>query len=107
MTDIVEIHVTCPSLEVARQLTHVLLDARLAFCCNIGKEVDSRYLWKGEAERQDEWPLAIKTRADLFEACSAAIREHHPYETPAIVGFRVDFVEEATAAWIAACCRSA
>ncbi|MEC5292095.1 divalent-cation tolerance protein CutA [Aurantimonas sp. C2-6-R+9] len=101
MTAIVEIHVTCPTLEVARELSHGLLDGRLAACCNIGKEVDSRYLWQGKKERHDEWPLTIKTRADLFDACCEAIRTHHPYETPAIVGFAVDHVDVATAEWIA------
>ncbi|MEX6507364.1 divalent-cation tolerance protein CutA [Jiella sp. M17.18] len=105
MTDIVEIHVTCPTLDVARQLARALLDARLAACCNIASQpVDSRYLWKGAVERQDEWPLTIKTRADFFDACAARIREIHPYETPAIFGFKADFVDAATAAWIAECC---
>ena len=105
MTDIVEIHVTCPTLDVARELTHALLDARLAACCNIsGKEVDSRYLWEGKKERHDEWPLTIKTRADLFDACAETIRRNHPYETPAIFGFKVDLVDKATADWIAGAC---
>lgn len=106
MTDVVEIHVTCPELLIARELTHLLLDEKLAACCNIGgKEVDSRYIWKGKQERQDEWPLVIKTRADLFDACAAAIRANHPYETPAIFGYRIDYVDDATAAWIAESCR--
>ena len=102
MTDVVEIHVTCPTLEVARELTHALLDAELAACCNIaGKPVDSRYLWQGRKERQDEWPLTVKTRAELFDACCDAIRRKHPYETPAIFGFDVPHVDRATADWIA------
>ena len=86
MTDIVEIHVTCPSLEDARELSHVLIDGRFAACVNIGKEVDSRYVWHGSKERH---------------ACAAAIREHHPYDTPAIFGFKVDHVDAATAEWVA------
>ncbi|MEF2070380.1 divalent-cation tolerance protein CutA [Consotaella aegiceratis] len=102
--DIVEIHVTCPTLEDARQLSHALLDARLVACVNIGAEVDSRYWWKGEKERHDEVPVAIKTRADRFDDVAAAIREHHPYETPAIFGHSVPFVDESTRAWIAETC---
>lgn len=100
MTGIVEIHVTCPSLEEARELTHILLDARLVACCNIGKEVDSRFLYAGSKERQDEVPLTLKTRADLFDACAAKIRENHSYETPAIFGFAVDHADEATREWV-------
>ena len=101
MTDIVEIHVTCPSLDEARELSHVLIDGRFAACVNIGKEVDSRYVWQGSKERHYEWPLTIKTTADRFDACAAAIREHHPYDTPAIFGFKVDHVDAATAEWVA------
>ncbi|MBP0616327.1 divalent-cation tolerance protein CutA [Jiella mangrovi] len=106
MTEIVEIHVACPSLLDAREISHKLLDDKLAACCNIpAKEMDSRFWWKGKQERQDEWLLIAKTRADLFDACAASIRETHPYETPAIFGFRVDFVDEATAAWLDESCR--
>ncbi|MBB4005260.1 divalent-cation tolerance protein CutA [Aurantimonas endophytica] len=101
MTAIVKIHVTCPTLEDARQLSHILLDARLAACVNIGKEVDSRYLWQGEKQRHDEWPLTIKTLSARFEDCCEAIRQNHPYDTPAILGFAVDHVDAATADWIA------
>lgn len=107
MTDLVEIHVTCPSLLDAREIASKLLDERLAACCNIPvKEVDSRYWWKGKRERQDEWRLIVKTRAGLFDACASAIRAAHPYETPAIFGFKVDFADEATSAWVAESCRA-
>ncbi|TFF19118.1 divalent-cation tolerance protein CutA [Jiella endophytica] len=108
MTDIVEIHVTCPSLLDAREIAGKLLDEKLAACCNIPvKEIDSRYWWKAKRERQDEWRLQVKTRADLFEACAALIRDAHPYETPAIFGFKVDFVDAATRSWIEQSCRPA
>lgn len=100
MSDVVEIHVTCPAVEDARRLSDVLLERRLAACCNIGAKVDSRYLWKGSIERSDETPLTIKTRAELFDACAAAIRENHPYETPAIFGFAVPCLDSATRDWI-------
>ncbi|MBO0661432.1 divalent-cation tolerance protein CutA [Jiella sp. MQZ9-1] len=108
MTEVIEIHVTCPSLLDAREIAHRLLDDRLAACCNMPiKEMDSRFHWKGKQERQDEWLLTAKTRADLFDAAAAAIREIHPYETPAIFGFKVDLVDAATAAWVDESCRPA
>ena len=104
MTEIVDIHVTCSTLEEARQLSHRLLDAKLAACCQIGKDIDSRYWYGGKQHRGDESPLVIKTRGDFFDRVAAMIRESHSYETPAIIGFKPDYVDEATKAWIAETC---
>ncbi|EAU42323.1 CutA1 divalent ion tolerance protein [Fulvimarina pelagi HTCC2506] len=104
MTDIIEIQTTCPTLEDARQLAHILLDEKLSACCQIGREIDSRYWYDDKQHRGDETPLIVKTRADLFDRIAKLIREHHPYETPAIFGFAVPFVDQATRDWIDETC---
>ncbi len=99
----ISIDVTCPDEATAREISDALIGRRLAACCRIGPPVESRYWWKGAIERADEVPLAIKTRADLFDAVAEAIRQLHPYETPAILATPLR-ADEATLRWIADAC---
>jgi periplasmic divalent cation tolerance protein len=62
----------------------MLLSEKLAACVQILK-IDSRYVWKGETNREPELMLLIKTRASLFESVMARLAAEHPYEIPEIV----------------------
>ena len=44
--------------------------------------------------------MMIKTRAALADAASAAVKELHSYETPAIMALPVESVDPAYHAWI-------
>ncbi|SKA03507.1 divalent-cation tolerance protein CutA [Consotaella salsifontis] len=102
MTEAVEIEVTCPSAEEADRLSRRLVEARLVACAQVGAPLQSRYWWQGAVETAEEWPLVLKTRADLFEKVADEIRIHHPYETPAILGRAIAFIDPATRDWIEA-----
>jgi periplasmic divalent cation tolerance protein len=68
----------------AERLAALLLEEKLAACVQI-LAIDSRYVWKGEANRHAELMLLIKTRTALFENVMARLTQEHPYETPEIV----------------------
>ena len=53
----------------------------------------SHYWWKGAIERADEVVMMVKTRASLVDATSAAVKELHSYETPAIMVLPVEQVD--------------
>jgi periplasmic divalent cation tolerance protein len=76
---------TLPERAAAEALARELLDARLAACIHIGATVQSLYHWRGEIETAAETPVAIKTRAALYDRLEQAIRARHPYELPEIV----------------------
>ncbi|KTR04493.1 cation tolerance protein CutA [Aureimonas ureilytica] len=99
----ISIDVTCPDEATAREIADALLGRRLVACSQIGAPIESRYWWNGTIERAAEVPLVLKTRADLFESVAAAIRDLHPYETPAILGTPM-LADEATLRWIADAC---
>ncbi|MDV3278011.1 MAG: divalent-cation tolerance protein CutA [Nitrososphaerales archaeon] len=81
--------VTCPE-DTAERITGEVLKLRLAACVNILGRVRSRYRWKGRLESADESLLLIKTRSELFEKLARAVKRIHPYETPEIIGLRVE-----------------
>ena len=78
-----------------------LLDAGLVACANIVPAVRSLYVWNGERGEGQEVGVLFKTDAFVLDEAVARLAAVHPYETPAIVGWRVDGVAPATAAWLA------
>jgi uncharacterized protein involved in tolerance to divalent cations len=63
--------------------------------------IRSRYVWKGEMQREDEQLLLIKTREALFEPVRAKIRTLHPYETPEIVALPITAGDVDYLEWLA------
>lgn len=64
--------------------------------------IRSRYVWRGAVEAADEVMLEIKTRADLFEALRARLRQLHSYETPEILAIPAVDVDADYLAWLEA-----
>jgi len=62
-----------------------LLLERLACCVNLFPQGESLYLWNGAIERAQECYALFKTSPELLERLEGFLREHHPYETPAIL----------------------
>jgi len=96
----VDVMVTCPDRALAETIARACVGERLAACANIGAGISSIYAWKGAIEQADEVPLLLKTRAALFDALSARIRDLHPYEVPCIIATAMVAVEAAYAAWL-------
>jgi periplasmic divalent cation tolerance protein len=77
-----------------------LLDEGLVACANIIPAVRSIYLWQGERGEARECVVLFKTEASLLDRAVARLAAIHPYETPAIAGWRADVTAPATAAWL-------
>lgn len=81
---------------VARQL----LDEGLVACANILPPMRSLYVWRGERGEACEVAVLFKTDTSLLDRATARLAEIHPYETPAVLGWRVDAVAAPTAQWL-------
>ena len=81
---------------VARQL----LDEGLIACANILPAVRSLYIWGGERGEAVEVGALFKTDASLLDRATARLGEIHPYETPAVLGWRTDTAAPETRAWL-------
>jgi len=75
---------TLPDRARARQIAGILLAEKLAACVQL-LDIESHYVWKGEAMTEPEVMLMIKTHAALFPSVIARIKALHPYEVPEIV----------------------
>jgi periplasmic divalent cation tolerance protein len=77
-----------------------LLDEGLIACANILPGVRSLYVWKGERGEAAETAVLFKTDIALLDRAVARLGEIHPYDTPAIIGWRADVAAPATATWL-------
>lgn len=96
----IRILLNCPDLDTARRIAAALLDERLVACANIYPQVESHYVWQNAREVETEVPLALKTRADLFDRIEARLGELHPYEVPPLVALPLVAIHRPFAAWV-------
>ena len=94
-----------PDRESARASAGVLLDEGLIACANLVGEIESLFVWQGQRDNAAEIGVLFKTTAVRLDAAVERLGKCHPYDTPAIVGWRVDAAAPATIAWLAAVTR--
>jgi uncharacterized protein involved in tolerance to divalent cations len=105
MSGYVTVLTTTNSEAEAEAIAEALLAEELAACVQI-TEVRSRYLWKGDLQREVEQLLLIKTRTNLFELVRGKIRTMHSYETPQIVALPIVAGDADYLSWMASLTRS-
>lgn len=88
-----------PDRQSAQAASRRLLDEGLIACANLLGEVESIYAWKGEVGESKEIGVLFKTDARLLERAVERIAALHPYETPAVMGWRCE-AAQATRDWL-------
>lgn len=89
MAEIVLLYCTTASLAEAEAIAQKLVGERLAACANIIPGMRSVYWWQGKLEQGEEAVLILKTRADLVEAATAAVKAAHSYSVPCVLPLTV------------------
>lgn len=92
----------CPFADVpsAEAAADILLGESLVVCANILPGVRSLYRWQGVRGEAQEVAVLFKTAATRLEAAIARLESIHPYEAPAITGWRCDAAGAATLGWL-------
>jgi periplasmic divalent cation tolerance protein len=93
-----------PDTDSARAVAGKLLDERLIACANILGQVESLFIWQGARSSGTETAVLFKTTADQLSVVVARLGLLHPYDTPAIIGWRCEAAHPATMAWLTATC---
>jgi periplasmic divalent cation tolerance protein len=96
-----------PDPDSARRAAAALLDDRLIACANIMGAVESHFVWDGARGSGNEVGVVFKTTAECLDDCVNRLGTLHPYDTPAIIGWRCDTAHPASLAWLAASCGGA
>jgi periplasmic divalent cation tolerance protein len=94
--------IRCPFADEASaaEAASRLLDEGLVACANILPPMRSLYVWRGERGDTREVGALFKTDAALLERATARLAEIHPYDTPAVLGWRADTAAAATQEWL-------
>lgn len=90
-----------PDETAALAAIHALLDERLIACGNVLPAMTSVSIWRGQKDTTREAGALLKTNTALLDRAIARLAELHPYETPAVLGWRCDSASPATLAWLA------
>lgn len=100
MAAFLDVWVNCPDRATAEAIAADCIEKRLAACANIFAPIASLYHWKGKIESDEEVPLVLKTRSELFDAVCAAVKAKHPFEVPSIIATELVAVDVAYADWL-------
>ena len=92
----------CPDEDTALALTRQLVGEGLAACGNALGPMRSVFAWQGEIGEARETGLLLKTDARLLDRAVARLEQIHPYDEPAVLGWRCDAAGAATVAWLGA-----
>ncbi len=92
----------CPfgSTQEARDVATRLLDEGLIACANIMPPMLSLFEWNGERGESEEVGVLFKTDTALLQEAIEKIACLHSYDSPAIMGWRVDTSTADTHAWL-------
>jgi len=92
----------CPFADEASAIAAAeqLLDERLVACANVLAPMRSLYVWDGERGEASEVGVLFKTDASALDRATARLAEIHPYDTPAVLGWRTDTATKPTAEWL-------
>lgn len=97
---LVEVRVSMPDAESARQMSTELVGAQLAACVQILGPMTSVYTWEGEAQEATEWLLLAKTTAERFPALTEHVVAQHLYDVPEVLAVPVAHALGAYGAWV-------
>lgn len=96
-----------PDRQSARAVATRLLNVRFVACVNLIGPVESLFEWQGERGEAEEIGVLFKTDAALLDEAVATIAAEHPYDCPAVLGWRVDAASQGAADWLGALVRAA
>ena len=91
-----------PDRETARTIVGHLIDEGLIACANLVGPIESIFIWQGKRDEAEEYGVLLKTDATLLARATERLGELHPYDTPAVMGWRCDAVPKAASDWLAA-----
>lgn len=89
-----------PDTKSAKVAAELLLEERRIACANIIPGIVSVFEWHGVCSTSDEVAVLFKTTADRLDGLVIRLGECHPYDTPAVVGWRCDAAHPETLEWL-------
>lgn len=90
---------TFPDRTVAEKTAHLIVDAGLAVCAQVGADLVSFYRWEGQVKRDEEVAVTFKVLQKRFELFVGELRLQHPAEVPQIISWPAEYVDRPYLEW--------
>jgi periplasmic divalent cation tolerance protein len=94
------VFITASNDDEAVKIARALVEARLAGCVNIIKDIRSIYRWEGKIEDDAEVLMIAKTRKHLFDSLMKKVKEIHSYTVPEIIAMPIVEGSEDYVKWL-------
>ncbi len=94
------VFITASSEDEAAKIARSLVEARLAGCVNIIKNIRSVYSWEGKIEDETEVLMIAKTQKKLLDPIIKKVRELHSYSVPEIIAMPIAEGSEDYLKWL-------
>jgi len=98
--DIIVIYCTVPEKKLAKSITKVLMNHKLAACVSMIENVKSVFSWDGEVCEVKEVLMMIKTRRDNYGKVKLVIEDMNTYLVPEIIALPVVDCSEDYLKWL-------
>jgi periplasmic divalent cation tolerance protein len=94
------VFITASGEEEAAKIAKALVEARLAGCVNIIKDIRSIYSWQGKIEDEKEVLIIVKTQKHLFVPLMKKVKKLHSYTVPEIIALPIIEGSEGYLKWL-------
>lgn len=91
---------TCPTIEEAKALAHMLLERQLIACANVVNSVQSIYQWKGSICDDSEVLMVMKSTEAQADTVIETVASAHSYDVPEVLVLPVSAGYAPYLAWI-------
>jgi len=88
MNEIV-VFITASNEDEAAKISKALVEARLAGCVNIIKNIRSIYSWQRKIEDEKEVLMILKTQKFLLDSLMKKVEELHSYTVPEVIALPI------------------
>ena len=77
-----------------------MVEENLVACANILPQIASVFRWEGIVTEAEEAGVLFKTSGELLDRAVGRLAQLHPYDTPAVLGWRTDTAARQTSEWL-------
>lgn len=83
------VYVTTPDKTTAKNLSHKILQNRLAACVNLIDGMQSMYWWKGKITERKECILLVKTHYSNMKQLTKLVEKYNSYDCPCVISLTI------------------
>ena len=103
MSDYIIVLVTTASKQETEKIVKHLINDRLIACANIIGPVTSYFQWEEKIDRAEEYLAIMKSRKDLFDRLTEAVKILHSYKVPEILALPIIEGSRTYLDWLETC----